>query len=130
MLNARWSVANFTISKSTPFAEDIFDAAQAWAEVMVLAAKVWRSAQVRGLTGRTVVLKVKYADFRQITRSRTLAAGLQRRQDLERIAEALLMPLFPTVKGIRLLGVTLSSLEGGAPEGAEGAQLNLVLSET
>lgn len=96
----------------------------------MLAAKVWRAAQARGLTGRTAVLKVKYADFRQITRSRTLAAGLQGQRELETVVEALLMPLFPTVKGIRLLGVTLSSLEGAAPDGAEGARLSLDLSET
>jgi DNA polymerase IV len=57
------------------FAADIFDAADAArAEVRRLAAKVWRQAAARGLRGRSVTLKVKYADFRQITRSRTLAA--------------------------------------------------------
>jgi DNA polymerase-4 len=46
-------------------------------EVAALAAKVWRECSTRDLRGRTVTLKVKYADFRQITRSRTMSAPFQ-----------------------------------------------------
>ncbi|MFT3974887.1 MAG: hypothetical protein QM699_16010 [Amaricoccus sp.] len=58
-----------------------------------------------------MTLKVKYADFQQITRSRTIGRGLHGAGELAGIAAALLEPLFPVEKGIRLLGVTLSSLE-------------------
>lgn len=93
------------------FAEDLRDLAPARAELRLLASKVWRACEARGICGRTVVLKVKYADFRQITRSRTLAAPIRSAEELEEIAAALLEPLFPVSKGVRLLGVTLSSLE-------------------
>ena len=69
-------------------------------------------------------MKVKYADFQQITRSRTLSAPVQGAADLTEIANALLQPLFPVGKGIRLLGVTLSSL--GEDEG-QAQQLTLCL---
>jgi DNA polymerase-4 len=57
-----------------------------------------------------VTLKAKYADFRQVTRSRTVEAPVESRAAIEAIVSALLEPLFPASKGIRLLGVTLSSL--------------------
>jgi DNA polymerase IV len=53
---------------------------------------------------------MKYADFRQITRRRTGQALLSTRAEIEQLSYALLEPLFPVTKGIRLLGMTLSSL--------------------
>jgi DNA polymerase IV len=48
--------------------------------------KVWRHCESAGTSGRTVTLKVKYADFRQITRSRSPRGGIARRAALEGIA--------------------------------------------
>ncbi|MGK9055664.1 hypothetical protein KXS03_29405 [Neorhizobium petrolearium] len=56
-------------------------------------------------------LKVKYSDFQQITRSKTVPAPLTSIFELEEIVGFLLQPIFPARRGIRLLGVTLSSLE-------------------
>ena len=61
--------------------------------------------------GRTVTLKAKYADFQQVTRSRTCEepSGPRRRSRRSfRAARA----AFPGGKGIRLLGVSLSGLDG------------------
>jgi DNA polymerase-4 len=55
-------------------------------------------------------MKVKYADFQQITRSRTGQALFSTRAEIEQLSYALLGPLFPVTKGILLLGMTLSSL--------------------
>ena len=68
---------------------------------------------------------MKYADFRQITRSRTIGAPFYSGHELGLMAQALLEPLFPTERGIRLLGVTLSSLESGAGDVNEDRQLTL-----
>ena len=91
---------------------DIVDPGAARAEITPLAAKVWRHCEAKGLHGRTVTLKVKYADFHIITRSRTTSTPIGTLDDLEAIGQSLLEPLFPTAKGIRLLGVTLSSFIG------------------
>ena len=91
------------------FTVDIFDLEAARAEIALLAAEVWRRGESKGLHGRTVTLKVTYADFQKITRSRTAIAPIATADELESAARALLDPLFPTAKGIRLLGVTLSS---------------------
>jgi DNA polymerase-4 len=66
-----------------------------------------------------VTLKARYADFRQVTRSRTVAAPLASRAAIEAIVSALLESLFPVSNGIRLLGVTLSSLAAGTGIGIE-----------
>jgi nucleotidyltransferase/DNA polymerase involved in DNA repair len=42
-----------------------------------LIAKVSRHCEANGTRGRTVTLKVKYADFQQITRSRTVGVARQ-----------------------------------------------------
>ena len=74
--------------------------------------KVWRYCDRAGTRGRTVMLKVKYADFQQISRSRTGVAPIATNAQLERQRFELLEPLFPIAKGIRLLGVSLWSLDG------------------
>nr|WP_275592571.1 hypothetical protein [Aquamicrobium sp. NLF2-7] len=51
------------------------------------------------------------AVFQQITRSRTLSMVVTGHDEMLGVARALLTDLFPVTKGIRLLGVTLSSLE-------------------
>ena len=72
--------------------------------------KVWEYCEGSGLRGRTVTLKVKFANFRQITRSRTGQMQITTRNELEQLSNTLLEPLFPVARGIRLLGVSLSSL--------------------
>jgi DNA polymerase IV len=72
--------------------------------------KVWRHCQATGIRGRTVTLKVKFADFQQITRSKSVGEAIDRLADLERLSLGLLEPLLPTRKGVRLLGISLSSL--------------------
>ena len=67
--------------------------------------------------GRTVTLMVKFANFQIITRSRTGQMQVRTRGELEELGNALLEPLFPVAKGIRLLGISLSSL--AAEEAAE-----------
>lgn len=111
-----------SLGSEDTFAVDLtgFDAARS--EALVLAAKVWRQAAARGLAGRSVVLKVKFADFRQITRSRTLPVPISGEAELAGLVEALLAPLFPVRLGIRLLGVTLAQFDR-APD--EARQLSL-----
>jgi DNA polymerase-4 len=85
--------------------------------------KLARYCSQANAAGRTVTLKVKYADFQIITRSRTLPAPVSRAGDIEQVSFALLGGVFPIPKGIRLLGVSLSSL--GAEEAEEVDQLRL-----
>ena len=88
-------------------------------------AKVWRHCQATGIQGRTVTLKVKFADFQQITRSKSVGDPVDSLADLERLSLGLLEPLLPPRKGVRLLGISLSSLTQAQATGRR--QLSLVL---
>jgi DNA polymerase-4 len=81
-----------------------------------IAGKVWEYCDSSGIRGRTVTLKVKFANFQVITRSRTGLMQVNTRGELEQLGNALLEPLFPVARGIRLLGISLSSLAAQEPE--------------
>jgi hypothetical protein len=76
-----------------------------------IADKVWRYCEGSGVRGRTVTLKVKFANFQRVTRRRTGHAPVGSRNALEEIGGSLLESLFPIERGIRLLGISFSSLE-------------------
>jgi DNA polymerase-4 len=63
-----------------------------------------------GAAGRTVTLKVKFADFRIITRARSFAQAINDRASIGAAGHGLLAALCPVPLGIRLLGLTLSAL--------------------
>jgi DNA polymerase-4 len=100
-----------SVGAEDTFMVDIFDMESAKSELVPLAEKVWRHCEAKQISGRTVTLKVKYADFQQITRSRTVTRAIRGEIELQQVAQVLLDDVFPTTKGIRLLGITLSALE-------------------
>jgi DNA polymerase-4 len=74
--------------------------------------KVWRHCEDKGSRGRTVTLKMKFNDFEIITRSRSVPVAVASRGDLERLSIALLQNEMPVPRPVRLLGGSLSSLQG------------------
>jgi DNA polymerase-4 len=114
-----------SIGAEDTFREDIHDLETARAGLQPLIDKVRRYCEANGIRGKTVTLKVKWDDFTQITRSKTVAAPVVSASEIAEIVELLVSPIFPVPKGIRLLGITLSSLDA-ADEGSE-PQLALAL---
>jgi DNA polymerase-4 len=80
---------------------------------------VWSCCERSAIRGRTLTLKAKFADFQQLTRSRTVDEPVGTQADADAIVHALLQSLFPVRQGIRLLGVTLSSLAAENETGVE-----------
>ena len=115
--------ARKSIGTETTFVSDLTAVADAMAALRPLIAKVWSHCETLGLHARTATLKVKYADFHQITRSHSVLSGISSCAEFEALGTMLLAPLFPSTKGVRLIGITLSSLEDGEPTGV--AQLRL-----
>jgi DNA polymerase-4 len=109
-----------SVGAEDTFSEDIHSYEPAREGLQPLIEKVWGYCEANEIGAKTVTLKIKYADFTQITRSKTVTAPLQTIGDLEEVVSLLLAPIFPPRRGIRLLGVTLSSLErqalGVAPQ--------------
>ena len=99
-----------SVGAENTFATDLFTYDAACDALREIIDKVWRYCEGSGLRGRTVTLKVKFSNFHQITRSRTGQIQIRTRSELEQLSDALLEPLFPVAKGVRLLGVSLSSL--------------------
>jgi len=107
-----------SIGAEDTFLVDVHDFETARAGLEPLIEKVWRYCEASGIRAKTATLKVKWADFTQITRSKTTAAPIENAAELTAVMTLLLSPLFPAPKGIRLLGVTLSSLEPARLESA------------
>jgi DNA polymerase IV len=61
------------------------------------------------LAGRTITLKVRFGDFRTITRSRTVREPVATGPEIARLAQDLLDQVDPS-PGVRLLGVAASNL--------------------
>lgn len=95
----------------TTFREDYTDPPRVEAGVLEMADDVWHWCEKTGVYGRTVTVKVKYADFHQITRSRSFAAPVHSREQLHEASLELLRSVYPLVIGVRLVGVTLSNFD-------------------
>ena len=100
-----------SIGAETTFQRDLTQWDEAASALAPLFAKVWGACERSGLAGRTVTVKVKYADFQQVTRSRSCTDAISAQAVLEQIGFDLLRPLFPAARGVRLLGVTVSHLD-------------------
>jgi DNA polymerase-4 len=110
----------------TTFADDLTDPAAIEAGVLAMADEVWSWCEKTQAFGRTVTVKIKYADFRQVTRSRTVPAIITSQESLRNVSIGLVRTVFPPANGIRLLGVTLSSFESAHRSASEQLDLGLV----
>ena len=114
-----------SVGAENTFPVDLFTYEAARDALQEIVDKVWRYCDGSGIRARTVTLKVKFANFQQITRSRTGQMQITTRSELEQLGNALLEPIFPVTKGVRLLGVSLSSL--GAEEAEREEKFSLPL---
>jgi DNA polymerase-4 len=103
-----------SIGAETTYDRDLTEWADVPPALDFVFGKVWEAYGKSGRPARTVTVKIKFADFRQITRSRTVLEAITERRTVEEISLELLKPHFPSEKGVRLLGVTLSHLEEDA----------------
>ncbi|MCC8947275.1 DNA polymerase IV [Bradyrhizobium sp. Arg62] len=101
-----------SVGAETTFSSDLTEFQTLAAELQPLIDKVWRHCEDKTARGRTVTLKVKFNDFEIITRSRSVPAAVSSRAELERLSIALLQNEIPFSRSVRLLGISLSSLQG------------------
>jgi DNA polymerase IV len=97
-------------------------------ELDKIASLVFNRLQIHGLKGRTITLKVKYADFKQITRNQSLPYPVGDFQTIVTVAKQLLAATPLENIKIRLLGITLSNFGEVQPiikKHNEGKQLDL-----
>jgi len=101
------------------------DALRAALERVVEAA--WVRIERSGVAGRTVTMKLRYSDFRTITRARSTGHPITERAQFLAIGFDLLDQQLPVAGGVRLLGLTLSGLNvaHGGEDGPSQAELPL-----
>jgi DNA polymerase-4 len=109
----------------TTFASDLTDPAGIEAGVLAMADQVWAWCEKTNAFGRTVTVKIKYADFRQATRSHSLSAQITSAVVLRQVSLDLVRTVFPPAQGVRLVGVAVSNF--GDNQVAVPEQLDLAL---
>ncbi len=99
-----------SVGRETTFEHDTRDGEVITRTLGALAGDVARRLRAEGLLGQTVTLKVRYGDFRTITRSATLAAPVNTAGELYLAAERMWARLAPRTQPVRLLGISVSRL--------------------
>jgi DNA polymerase IV len=112
-----------SVGAEDTFAYDLTLIEEMNAELDKIAVTVANRLERYQLKGRTVTLKIKYSDFKQITRNQSLPQGINDLPTIATIAKQLLLKTEPEDKKIRLLGITLSNF--GEEHPPETAQLSL-----
>ncbi|GAB2699416.1 DNA polymerase IV [Mucilaginibacter koreensis] len=79
------------------------------AELEKIAVLVAERLKRYNLQGRTLTLKIKYSDFKQITRSQSFTQAISEAPEIETIAKQLMAAAFTEEDKVRLLGITLSN---------------------
>jgi DNA polymerase IV len=81
------------------------------AGVLAMVDDVWAWCEKTGARGRTITVKIKWADFQQATRSRSLPSPVTDHQTLRQTSLDLIRSVYPPRRGVRLVGVTLSNFD-------------------
>ncbi len=108
-------VSNQYIRKSlgseTTFQQDISDTTEMLQQLFILLDEVLESLLKRKLFAYTLTIKVKYADFTQVTRSHTADTFISTREKAIAIIPVLLAKTETKTKSVRLLGISFSNLQ-------------------
>jgi len=102
-----------SIGVETTFQQDIMARQEIVQYLLDLLENAIKKATVKQLVARTLTVKIKYHDFVQITRSRTLMDNFGAASNVLPVLECLLANTDIGYRKVRLLGVTLSTLENG-----------------
>ena len=89
---------------------------------------VWERIAERDTRGRTVTLKLKFTDFQLMTRAKSLPRAIEGKAEFARLSRAILDEILPLPMPVRLMGLTLSNLDGeeGEERAPDTAQLSLL----
>jgi DNA polymerase IV len=101
----------------TTFDTDLIDPVAIEAALSAMADDVWTWCERTRKFGRTATIKVKWADFKQSTRSRSFAHPITSGMALRDAAIVLMRTLYPLRSAVRLVGVTVSTFDA-APHSA------------
>lgn len=117
-----------SLGKETTFEKDILSFAELIQSLHQLAEQVFSTLDKQQLYAKTLTVKVKYANFQQVTRAITVEQSLDLKQ-LKELMPLLLKRTKVGQKPVRLIGLSVSGFEKTSIDKHQ-SQLNLALSET
>jgi DNA polymerase-4 len=100
-----------SIGTELTYEKDLTTQFEIVAELYKVEKELMERIEYAGTTGRTITLKIKFSDFRQITRSKTMPAYIRSFSTLHKEVSAIRKSLSLEGSRIRLLGVSISNLE-------------------
>jgi DNA polymerase-4 len=113
-----------SIGAEDTFPEDLTALEDLYRELDKIASVVQRRLNDHKLKGRTLTVKIKYSDFKQITRGRSFAEPFDDLSTIASLSKELLIGTFTDGQKIRLLGITVSNF-GEQKTTRQDLQLNL-----
>ena len=108
--------AEKSISSAETFPQDLDDPTQILTEFLRLTERSSARLRDKDLFARTVSIKVRFADFTTINRSKTLALPIDGTHEIYDVVKGLYEALRIERARLRLVGVSLENLSSGAPE--------------
>ena len=108
--------AEKSISSAETFPQDLDDPTQILTEFLRLTERSSARLRDKDLFARTVSIKVRFADFTTINRSKTLALPIDGTQEIYEVVKGLYEALRIERARLRLVGVSFENLSSGAPE--------------
>lgn len=105
-----------SISAAETFGRDIDDPEIILQEFLRLTEKATARLRARSLFAKTISIKVRFADFTTINRSKTLPLAIDSAHETYEVVKALYRALRHNRVRLRLVGVSLENLESQAPQ--------------
>jgi DNA polymerase IV len=103
-----------SFGKERTFEEDLTSLEEIYEVIRNITELVCRDLGKYDIKGKTLTVKVKYNDFKQITRSRTFSDYFNDEELIHQTSKEIMAGVFSSGARIRLLGITLSNLERAA----------------
>ncbi len=100
-----------SIGAETSFAKNLSDRTQMLLELEKIAQTVKQRLEQHQTGGRTLTLKVKFSDYQQITRSKTVLTPIRELSAIGYVAKELFEGIELSDRNVRLLGISLSNLD-------------------
>ncbi len=107
-----------SVGAERTYAQDLLHTTQLEQALERIVELVWDRIEKNRARGRTVTLKLKYQDFRQVTRAHSCGHTIADKSEFAAIALSLLQALVPVTQGVRLLGLALSGLVSTDSDGS------------
>ena len=112
-----------SIGAEKTFSYDIFNIDNIFERTEQIAEKLIERCIKAETYGRTLTLKVKYSDFKQITRSKSINIQIKDKDTIMKIAEELFDQVNFTYNPIRLVGLSITNLDN--QKGDQAFQLSI-----